>query len=262
MSLNDSLQDISNRQEIANRLYKENICHTPLDNRSLEIIEQYQNYYIPFSDLCRRLSDIELNYVQIASEADDALIELDNIRKDVIEIGNNLTKHWRENGYLHGFIISSDETVNADVCSSYLLKLEKLRYNLNQFSSILLILSETSAQIRACSASFGEVHKESKLAIYAAMLNRDVESVLDCRATSLQALASAKECERLSGKLMGNARLCTRIINCINCMIIDVNRSLSIDTFEYSVATKVSPIKASNSICDAITILENLNIEK
>ncbi len=256
MSTNESLRNI------ASRLYKENICLTPLDERSLETISDYMNHYSSYNDLCRRFADVELNYVQISSDADEACLSVIEAQNAVIEVCRKVTDQWQQKGYLQNYFFYSAEIHSSDIHSIYLKALDFIRNQLKIFSDALLIISETAAQIRACSASFGEIYKESKLAIYASMLNRDIEAILDCRSTSLQAHASTKECEKLSSKLMGNARNCTKIINCINNMIIDVNQSLNIDNYEYEINLKMSPMKANYSICSAITVLENINIEK
>ena len=67
------------------------------------------------------------------------------------------------------------------------LAVEAINADMNVISKSLMTLGETSAQMRACSASFMEIYNESKLAIYAAMLNRDKEEVLDCNNKAMQA---------------------------------------------------------------------------
>ena len=220
------------------------------------------NFYSPYSDLCRRLSEVELNYVQISSDAENASNAIIESNNAIVAICKNLVDKWHQDGYSLDYFFHSSEIVMNDIRVSYINTLEFIRNQLKLLNNSFLIISETAAQIRACSASFAEIYKESKLAIYAAMLNRDVEAVLDCRATSRQAHASTKECEKLSSKLMGNARNCTKIINCINNMIVDANRHLNIDTYEYETTAKISPMMAKQSICSAIGVLENIRIEK
>lgn len=251
MSNNDSLK------LIAARLFKENICSTPLDHSSLETVYLYMEHYISSSDLCRRLSDVELNYVQISAEANNSCVAVTDIKLSVADSCRRLTNLWQHNGYLKDYFFASSENDIDQIRETYVITLEYLRKQLNLLSNALLTISETSAQTRACAASFTEIYKESKLAIYAAMLNRDVADVLECRSTSLQSHASAKECERFSSKLMGNARACTRIINCINNMIIEANQALRIDSPEL----KAMPVKANAVICSAIATLENIHIE-
>ena len=256
MSNNDSLKNI------AVRLFKENICVTPLDERSLETVSEYMNFNSSNSDLCRRLSDVELNYVQISSDAEsanDTIIESNNI---IIVACKSLVDQWHQGGVLLDYFYYSSETDIRDIRASYINTLEFIRNQLRILSDSFLIISETAAQIRACAASFTEIYKETKLAIYAAMLNRDVEAVLDCRSTSLQAHASTKECEKLSSKLMGNARECSRIINCINNMILEVNQHLNIEKYEHETQSKVSPAMAKQTVCSTIGVLENIKIEK
>lgn len=256
------MSNIDSLNEIAVRLLNENICAIPLDEKSLDTISNYMNYYIPFSDLCRRLSDIELNYVQISADADEACIAISEAKESIAYAGRKLTDHWSDKGYIQQIFFTTDTDDYDDVFKTYSTTLEFIKNKLSSTSHSLLVLSETAAQVRACAASFTEVYKESKLAIYAAMLNRDVESVLECRATSLQAHASAKECEKLSIKLLGNVRVTTKIINIINNMITEVVQWLNPDYNEYSIRTRISPIKANDSIVTAISLLDKLIIEK
>lgn len=249
-------------RNIANRLIRENICAIPLDEKSLNIIFEYMNYYSSNSDLCRRLADVENNYVQIFYDADNACSSAIESQKVLINICRNLTDEWYRKGYLQSYSFRSTENDDRDINLAYINAISTINNQLKVLSDSLLVLSETAAQIRACSSSFIEIYKESKLAIYAYTLTRNVESVLESRSTSLQAHASAKECERLSSKLMGNARACTKIINCINNMIFEVNQLLNIDIYDDSIGRKISPIKSSYSIMSTITTLENINIEK
>ena len=256
MTNNDSLKNV------ASRLFKEQICIRPLDERSLEIVLSYMNYYSSHNDLCRRMSDIELNYVQISSDAENACENVIESNQAIISVFKNLIDQCRLSGYFSNyFFLASDSDID-NIRSSYTTALEFVRNHLKLLSNSLLTISETAAQIRACSASFGEIYKEVQLAIYAAMLNRDVEMILDCRATSLQSHASIKECEKLSSNLMGNARNCTKIINCVNNTILQVNQQLKIDTFDYDRNAKISPMIANQTISSAILAMENIKIEK
>ena len=139
MSTNESLKTI------AARLYKENICVTPLDERSLETVSGYMNYYLSNNDLCRRLSDVELNYVQISSEAESASNSVAEDKESVVTMLRKLTDLWRSKGYFLEYFFSSSETDGNNLRQTYLSSLEFLRVRLNSLSRELLIISETAA---------------------------------------------------------------------------------------------------------------------
>ena len=254
MALNDSLQ------AIASRLIREKICAVPLSESDLRTVEKYMNYYATAGDLCRRLSDIELNYVQISSEAEAASSEVCAVKSATADALRRLTNSWITEGNLRGLTFSVNAEEANEIRGSFFSVIEFIREQLKSLSNSLLILSETAAQVRACSASFNEVYKEARLAIYAFSLNRDVDDILDTRATLLQAHASTRECERSSTLIMGNARRCTAIISCINNTLIEVTSILHADGIEqYDGA--ISPIKALNAISTAISTLESFKIE-
>ncbi len=242
---------------ISKRLIGESICPIPLDDYSLNVINEYMRYIRSGSDLCRRLSDIELNYVQISSEAQAAAECVSDAKAMLAKRLRDLTDNWRSKGVLRDFLFSYNEEEIIYVKGSYSNALEYIRSSQNILTDHLMTISETAAQIRACAASFTEVYKESKLAVYAAMLNKNVQDVLDCRATSLQAHASASECERHSSRLLGIARNCTRIISLINKLTISTSEALGL---EYDQRI-IHPNSAYNAISDAITALESIKFE-
>ncbi len=244
--------------KIAQRLFRENICATPLDERSLETVEQYILYYKSGNDLCRRLSDIELNYIQISSEAQSACNSVSQARDNIIAILRELTDKWRDSAHLQNYIFTLSNEDSIQIRYLYTEALETIRKHITNITENLMVISETAAQIRACAASFTEVYKESRLAIYAATLNRDIDGVLDCRSTSLQAHASARECEKTSANLLGAARICTRIIACVNNMIIEAAHALNLDEFESAIIGNLSPSAANTVIINCIIALENL----
>jgi hypothetical protein len=141
------------------------------------------------------------------------------------------------------------------------LTIESINISLNTISKSLMTLGETSAQMRACSASFMEIYHESKLAIYAAMLNRDKEEILDCRAISLQSHASANESNRASAHYLGTAKNCTRAIALINAMMAESSGALYADTAHTYRSKLFSPTVISNKIAETIRNLEYINIE-
>ena len=244
-------------QIISHRLISENICHIPLDEASLGIIDDYMRYIRSDSDLCRRLADIELNYVQISSEAQSAYQSSSETKEMLQKHLRVLTDSWNSKGVLRDFVFSYNEEEIGFIKYSYASALECMRNSQSIITEHLMTISETAAQIRACSASFTEVYKESKLAVYAAMLNRNVQDVLDCRAISLQAHASASECERYSSRLLGFARNCTRIISIINKLIINTSEALG---FDYDKRI-IHPNSAYNAVCEAMNALNNIKFE-
>lgn len=242
---------------ISHRLVSENICLIPLDETSLVIIDEYMRHIRSDSDLCRRLSDIELNYVQISSEAQTATESSHEIKEMLVEQLRLLTDRWSSKGVLRDFVFSYNEEEIGFIKHSYSNILEFMRNSQSIITEHLMTISETAAQIRACSASFTEVYNESKLAVYAAMLKRNVQDVLDCRAVSLQAHASASECERHSSRLLGSARNCTRIISIINKLIINTSESLGLD-YDKRI---IHPNSAYNAVCEAISALNNIKFD-
>lgn len=248
-------------KQISERLFKENICAVPLDEKSLSQIEEFMMARQTGSDLMRRLSTIELNFAQISADTVDAC-RIASLAKDSIarEL-RRVTDEWRNSGYLRDFAFSLSSDDCDRVRTSFLTTMESVRVHISAISESLMILSQTAAQIRACAVCFTEVYHDSKLAIYAATLNKSVEDILECRAISLEAHASASECERASGIYLGRARTCTKIINELNTMISEVMDILKISTDTNARANFISPVRASNAICDVITHLESINLE-
>ena len=246
---------------ISERLMKENICTVPLDQKSLSIIEHYMNVRETGSDLMRRLSNIEINYIQIFSEADQACENALIAKQEIIRLFKGMIDDWKASGILRDFAFSLTEDVISEMRNSFASAFESIQYNSKAISDSLIVLGETSAQIRACSASFTEVYRESKLAIYAAMLNREVDCILDCRAISLQAHASGNESGRASASFLGAARQCTKLIALINSTMSELTSVLKIGE-EYTNRINItSPAKAANLISDTIRTLEAMSIQ-
>lgn len=246
---------------ISQRLIKENVCSAPLDDYSINIIDEYMRYIRSESDLCRRLSDIELNYVQISSESQNASEKALAAKEELAKRLRALGDSWSEKGILRDFVFSYNEDDLGFIKHSYANALEYIRSYQSTITGSLMTVSETAAQIRACAASFTEVYKESKLAVYAAMLNKNVQDVLDCRAVSLQAHASANECERHSSRLLGIARCCTRIITSISKLLVSTSDSLGMDYSGNQNRRIIHPNSAFNVISEAVTTLEGINFE-
>ena len=78
------------------------------------------------------------------------------------------------------------------------------------------LLAEAAIQIKACSASCIEIYNETRLAYYAAALNEDTESMLSCRAISLQSHDSASECNRSSAGILSVSKSCDNALSVIN----------------------------------------------
>ncbi|MGM9641856.1 MAG: hypothetical protein ACI3XI_01470 [Eubacteriales bacterium] len=248
-------------KQISDRLFTENICTVPLDEKSLSQIEEFMMARQPGSDLMRRLSTIELNYAQISADTVDACQKASLAKESVALQLRRLTDEWKNRGFLRDFAFSLGIEDCDHVRNTFITATESTRFQINAISESLIILSQTAAQIRACAVCFTEVYHDSKLAIYAAMLNKSVEDILDCRAISLEAHACASECERASGLYLGRARTCTKIINELNSMISEVMNILKITADQTVRVNFISPIRASNTICDVITHLESINLE-
>lgn len=250
-----------NLQIISDRLYRENIASAPLDSRSLELIEYYMTLTETGSDLTRRLSNIEINFAQINAEAEEAQASVLSAKNAVSYYLRKLTDTWEERGILREFAFSYSDEDCEFIRSSFTAYFEAIRTQMRIISDGLITLGETAAQIRACSASSMEIYQETRLAIYAAMLNHDIDNVLDCRGTSLLAHASAVECERISSQYLGSTRKCTRIISIINNTISEVSSTLKLDDARSFKINIISPMRAANQIFDAITALDAITFE-
>ncbi len=246
---------------IAERLYREGICTSALDERSLLIVERYMGDRYCGNDLKRRLSNVELNFAQLNSHADNARTHSLSAVKSVIIIFRRLTDNWQRQGLLRDFAFSfSDEECNF-MRSSFLSASEAINIQTRTLSENLMLLGECAAQIRACSASSTEIYHESRLATFAAMLDRDRDNALECQSTSLLAHASAKECERTSADYLGMARQCTAAISVINKTLIEVLSALRMDNERTVAVNLLSPVRAATEIGNAILALEGLNFD-
>ena len=57
-------------QALSERLFRENICTVPLNEKALQTVAEFMRLRNANSELMRRLSNVELNYVQIHAEAE------------------------------------------------------------------------------------------------------------------------------------------------------------------------------------------------
>lgn len=247
-------------QEISRRLLHENICSTPLNNKDLNTIAEYMRLRNGGSQLMRRLSNIELNFVQIREDAENAHSEAVAAKETILRAFKDLTDNWARKGYLREFVFSHQQEDADQIKSDLSLALESINININILSRSLMMLGETSAQMRACAASFTEVYNESKLAIYAAFLNRDKEEVLDCRAISLQAHASANESNRASSGFLGIAKNCTRILATVNTLITEASYITYSDSSAPFKSRLLSPAIISNKITETIRIVDYIKL--
>lgn len=248
-------------QALSDRLFRENICTVPLNEKDLLTVAEFMWLRNANSELMRRLSNVELNYVQIRSEAEDSCHEA-SLAKNAITVSfKSLIDTWGNKGYLREFLFTFKEEAAENIRSELSLALESINANLNVISRALMLLGETSAQMRACSASFMEIFNESKFAIYAAMLNRDKEEVLDCRAISLQSHASSNESNRTSAHYLGVAKNCTRIIALVNSFISESSYSLYSEGSATYRNNLLSPAIISNKITEVLRNLEYISIE-
>jgi hypothetical protein len=246
-----------NLQTVAERLFRENICSVPLNEKELQKVAEFMRLRNANSELMRRLSTVELNYEQIREDAEEAINEAYSAKAAILNSFKSLIDIWAKNGYNREFMFTFKEEDGESMKSDLSVTLESININLNILSKSLMTLGETSAQMRACSASFLEIYHESKLAIYAGMLNRDKEEILDCRAISLQAHASANESSRSSSLYLGKAQSCTKIISLINELISESSYSMFL-----SYGTKsLSPAVLTQKISDVIQKLEYISLE-
>ncbi len=248
-------------QALSERLFRENICTVPLNEKALQTVAEFMRLRNANSELMRRLSNVELNYVQIRSEAEESCREAYWAKEKITSSFKSLVDIWGRKGYLREFMFSFKQETTDDMRSDLSFAIEAISTNLNVISKSLMTLGETSAQMRACSASFMEIYNESKLAIYASMLNRDKEDVLDCRAISLQSHASSNESNRTSAHYLGIAKNCTKIIAIINLFISESANALYSEGVPSYRANLLSPAIISNKISEVIRNLEYISIE-
>jgi len=105
-------------------------------------------------------------------------------------------------------------------------------------------------------------NKKVKLATYAAMLNKNVESILDCRSLSLQAHASSNESARSASYYLGISRIITTTISVVASMIIESANALSVDNYNEQENDRISTYKATSIIRSSISDLDKIRIHK
>lgn len=246
---------------IAERLFREGICTSVLDERSLLAILNYMEDRHVASDLKRRLSNVEYNFAQLYSSAENARTTIQTTTNSTVIVLRHLTDAWQRRGYLRDFTFSFSEEDCENIRASFSQSAELIDNYIKALSENLMLLGECSAQIKACSASCLEIYNDSRLANLAALLNRDGDSALECQSTSLLSHASAKECERFSIAYLGIARNCTAAISVINRMLYEVLTALRMDDESTVVRSFLSPSKAAFDIGNAILALNELSFE-
>ena len=201
------------------RLYLEKICSHPLDESQLYAIYRYMGMIDPGSELMARLSDIEINYEQIIHEASDLILSL----KDTITSCESVIKTLIDSSDIKKVTDNLSFSVSiSDISAihrSYCQTVEKIIYDTKIISNINEILAEIYAQAKACSASFLEIFHETKLAAYAAALNKDKDGIMSCKAMALQSLDSSKESSRTAVLCLKNTNLATNAINAVNVLL-------------------------------------------
>ncbi len=206
-------------KHIAKRLFDERICLQPLDERSLNLIYRYMGTDDTGSDLMRRVSDIELNCDEITEVATNAVNSVKDFLISCENLFKTLIDNWNEKGLINNYSLSVSKKDLSDIYHSYSIVAESLTSKIQMLASTSSILAETAIQIKACSASFLEVFNETRLAYYAAALNKDKDNLLSCRAISLQAHDSASECKRNASKFLSVAKSCDIALSVINSVL-------------------------------------------
>lgn len=248
------------KELILQRLIKENICAAPLDEASIDIIYEYMQFIRSGSDLCRRLSDIELNFEQISSEAQKAITDISKTKELISAKLRSLSDGWRSAGLFNDYAFQITEGELDRIASDYTAMIEYIRAYQGLASVCAETIAETAAQIRACAASYTEVYKETTLAVYAARLNKNVQDILDCRSTLLQAHASAKESEILSARLIAAVDRSSRMIDALNKLLMTPLESLVTGARSRNASQVERPTKLFGAVLDTITTLESINI--
>jgi hypothetical protein len=171
------------------------------------------------SELMRRLSDIELNCNEITEEAAD---EIDSIKDFLISCENVfkvLIDNWNVKGLVNNYSIAVTKKDLSTIYHSYSIIAESLTNKIQILASASSLLAESAVLIKACSASLLEVNNETRLAYYAAALNKDADSMLSCKAILLQARDSASECKRNAARFLSTAKSCDIALSVINSVL-------------------------------------------
>ena len=141
-------------QALSERLFRENICTVPLNEKALQTVAEFIRLRNANSELMRRLSNVELNYVQIRAEAEESCHDASLAKDAISDSFRALVDIWGQKGYLREFMFSFKQEAADDMRSDLSFAIEAINANLNVISKSLMTLGETSAQMRACSSSF------------------------------------------------------------------------------------------------------------
>lgn len=241
-------------KNIAQRLFDEKICLQPLSDRDLEEVYRYHGMLEPCGELMRRLSDIEINYEEISSDADQAAAQVKEAILRCADLFKAMIDDWNGENSNIGYSFSVEKSDITKMYSRYSQTTGVLTAELANLTDACEILGETALQTKACSASFLEIYNETRLAFYAASLNRDAESILSCRAISMLAHDSSKECNARSSRYISASQAGSVALSVINSVISEITAYFS----AYEIGRKFSPSAIVNNTIRGIEALNNI----
>lgn len=241
-------------KSIAKRLFEEGICRQPLDDRSLDIIYRYMGNDDTGADLMRRLSDIEVSREEMTDEADDAVSSVKEFLTGCESILKLLIDDWSKRGLINNYSLSVSKAYLSAIYHSYSMVSNELASKLSILGSTSALLAETAVLLKACSASYLEIHNETRLSYYAASLNRNKDGVLSCKAIAMQARDSASECDRDAARYLSVAKSSDKALSVINTTL-----SESYAFFENAAGSKnINASSLVNVIIRGIESLKNI----
>lgn len=241
-------------KDIAKRLFEEKICLQPLAERDLTAIFSYMGMSDTGSDLMRRLSDIELNYEEIVREAEEASAEIKDTVIGCRDLLTSLIDGWNQRGLTNNYSFVVNKSVLSDMYQSFSKTAEALSARTAVLSKTTDLTAETAMQTKACSASFLEIHKETRLAYYAAALNKDKENMLSCRAIAYQAHDSSSESDKIAARFLSASRSGTAAIFAVNTLLSDLTVFFNNASFGKQINTAI----AVNKVIACIGSLKNI----
>ena len=241
-------------KNIAQRLFDEKICLHPLSDRDIAEVYRYYGMLEPCGELMRRLSDIEINLEEISNDAEHAA---GTVKESILRCADSfksLIDDWNESNSKIGYSFSVGKSDISRMYQLFSQMTETLTAELGILGEACELLSETALQTKACSASFLEIYTETRLAFYAASLNRDKENILSCRAVSMQAHDSSKESNAKALRYISISQSGNSALSVINSVISETAVNFS----AYELCRTISLSAVVNIIIRGIEALKHI----
>ena len=239
---------------IAQRLFDEKICLHPLCDSDLNKIYRFMGMSESGGELMRRLSDIEINYDEISTDADKAVACIKESIGHCTYLFKSYIDSLSENGLIGNFTFSLSKADISKIYQNYSMTAEALNREIEKLSAEAEDLSEIALQARACSVSFLEICNETRFAFYAASLNKDKECILTCRAISMQAHDSSKESSAKATRYQSVSNCATFALSVINSILSEASAAFS----GYELGQKASVTAIANIFIRGTETLKNI----